>query len=73
MYRVAKDPQRLKTTQKWRAKEAKSKSISRSKFGEFKRNLTNTMNYHHETLELFLILKPMNLLKVDLLQPHGIT
>ena len=33
MYRVAKDPQSLKTTQKWRAKEAKSTSISRSKFG----------------------------------------
>ena len=33
MYRVAKDPQSLKTTQKWRPKEAKSTSISRSKFG----------------------------------------
>ena len=48
-YKVAKGPRRLKTKQKWRAKEPKSKSIS----GDLRLNFTGTMHYHHEALELF--------------------
>ena len=48
-YKVAKGPRRLKTKQKWRAKEAKSKSIS----GDLRLNFTGTMHYHQEALELF--------------------
>ena len=66
-YNVAKDLQRLKTKQKWRAKEAKSKSIPKSEYGDLRCNFTSTIHYQHETLELPLIIKPMGLLKVDLL------
>ena len=56
-YKVAKDLQRLKTKQKWRAKEAKSKSISKSEYGDLRCNFTSTIHYQHETLELPLIIQ----------------
>ena len=57
----------LKTKQKWRAKEAKSKSIPKSKSGDLRLTVTGIIHYHHEALELVLIIKHMGLLKVDLL------
>ena len=61
-YKVAKGPRRLKTKQKWRAKEAKSKSIS----GDLRTILLAQCIITMKPLS-FLIIKPMGLLKVDLL------
>ena len=62
-----KEPQRFKTWQKWRVKKAKSKSLSNSKSGNVRCNLTSKIHNHHETLELILIIKPLGFPKVDLL------
>ena len=66
-YQIAKDSKRLNIKQKWRSKETKANSISKSKSGDLRRNYTNTIHYHHETLELALIIKSMSLLNFDLL------
>ena len=67
-YKVVKDhPQRLKTKQIWRPKEAKSKSKSKSNSGDLRRNFTGTIHYHYEALEFILIIKHVDLPKVDLL------
>ena len=66
-YTVLKEPQRFKTWQKWRVKKAKSKSLSNSKSGNVRCNLTSKIHNHHETLELILIIKPLGFPKVDLL------
>ena len=50
-YKVVKDhPQRLKTKQIWRPKEAKSKSKSKSNSGDLRCNFTDTIHYHYEAL-----------------------
>ena len=48
-------------------KEAKSKSISKSKSGDAGLNFISTKQYHHEAFELALIITPMGLLQVDFL------
>ena len=50
-YEVAKDPQRLKTKQKWRAKEAKSKA--HIKYGDLRLNFNGAIHYQHETFEFW--------------------
>ena len=68
-YKVAKDPPRLKTQKKnEKQKETKSKSLSKSKSGELRFNFTSRINYHHEALELVLIIKPVDLLKVQVIK-----
>ena len=62
-YKVKKETQSLKSQKKWRAKKAKSKSISKSK--------SSTMDCHHEALELFQTTKPMGLRKGQILTIYG--
>ena len=65
----SKGPPRLKTKKKnEKQKETKSKSISKSKSGELRFNFTSRINYHHEVLELVLIIKPVDLLKVQVMK-----
>ena len=54
-----------------KSKKAKSKSLSKS---DLRLNFISTINYHHDAFELVMIIKPMGLLKVDLLTSwHYIT
>ena len=41
--------------------------MSKSKSGDLRLNSTSTIHHQQETLELFLIIRPMGLMKVDLL------
>ena len=54
-----------------KSKKAKSKSLSKS---DLRLNFISTTHYHHDAFELVMIIKPMGLLKVDLLTSwHYIT
>ena len=63
-YEVAKYPGRLKSWQKWRAKEAKSKSIWKSKSVDLRLDFTSTIHYHHD----LVIIKPMGLIEVQIIK-----
>ena len=63
-YEVPKYPGRLKSWQKWRAKEAKSKSIWKSKSVDLRLDFTSTIHYHHD----LVIIKPMGLIEVQIIK-----
>ena len=49
---VEKTTMIFKAKENWRAKEAESKSISKSKSGDLRLNFTSRTHYHHEILTL---------------------